>query len=111
MMFGFAAERRRLLEAELVRVAEELPRLGVRRVYLAGDLAADAVGPESELALVIVQDTDEPFHRRADFFVDHLRPQAGTRYLVYTPEEFEACADHDPLLIATLQLGEPIFAA
>lgn len=111
MMFGFAAERRRLLEAELVRVTEELPRLGVHRAYLAGDLAHDVVGPESELMLVIVQATDEPFRRRADFFVDHLRPQAGTRYLVYTPDEFEALAERDPVLIETLQLGEPIFVA
>jgi predicted nucleotidyltransferase len=111
MMFGFAEERRRLLEAEVVRVSEELPRLGVRRVYVAGDLARGDVGLESDLALVIVQDSSEPFHRRADFFVDHLRPRAGTRYLVYTPEEFEALAEVDPVLIETLQLGEPIFAA
>ncbi|MEX2228516.1 MAG: hypothetical protein WEB13_02655 [Dehalococcoidia bacterium] len=111
MMFGFAAERRRLLEAELVRVVEELPRLGVHRVYVAGDLATGAVDLDSDLALLIVQATDQPFHRRADFFVDHLRPQAGTRYLVYTPDEFEALRETDRLLIETLQLGEPIFVA
>ena len=98
MMFAFAEQRRRLLEVELQRIMEDLALFGARRVYLVGDLASGSVGPESELALVIVQLTDEPFHRRADFWVTHLRPRVGTQFVVYTPDEFEALAAVDPVL-------------
>jgi len=98
MMFGFAQQRRRLLETELERIAAEVPPFGALRMYAVGDLAAGTVRPETELELVIVQITDAPYHRRADFWVTHLRPRLGVRFLIYTPEEFEALAEVDPVL-------------
>ena len=110
LMFGFAQERRKLLEAELLRVAAELPALGVERAYLTGDLALERVGPDSELELVLVHRTVEAFHRRPDFFVDHLRPRVGMRLLVYTPQEFEELSETDPVLQRAQQLGSLIYA-
>ncbi|MBA2447293.1 MAG: hypothetical protein H0V51_04635 [Chloroflexi bacterium] len=108
MMFGFSGQRRQLLEAELRRIAAELPRLGALRAYLVGALPLGSVDPETELELLVVQPTDEPFHRRADFWVNHLRPRVGTRFLVYTPEELEALADVDPLLREAQRIGEAV---
>ena len=108
MMFGFAQQRRRLLEAEVERILSDLALFGARRVYLVGGLATGTVGPDTELELVVVQATDEPFHRRADFWVTHLRPRVGTRFLVYTPDEFAALAETDPVLVEALRLGEAI---
>jgi len=110
MMIGFAQQRRAMIEAELARFVEELPPLGVQRVYVAGAFARDDVRADTPLEVVLVHPTDEPFHRRADFFVDHLRPRLQTRFLVYTPEEFAALAGEDPLLIRTLAAGEPAYA-
>ena len=84
MMFGFARQRRQLLEAELERFTSEMPPFGAYRAYLIGDVAKGNIQPDTELDLVLVQDTNEPFHRRADFWVTHLRPSVGTRFLVYT---------------------------
>ena len=109
MMFGFSAQRRQMLEAELVRVAEELPVYGSLRMHVVGDFARDEVRLDTPLELVIVHPTDEPYRRRADFFVDHLRPRLDIRFHVYTPEEFEQLADEDPLLIDAIALGEPVF--
>ena len=106
MMFGFSGQRRQLLEAEAQRFAAEAYGYGALRAYLVGELAAGAVGPETELELVIVQETDEPFHRRADFWVAHIRPRVGTRFLVYTPEEFEAVEEDDALLLEAIRVGE-----
>lgn len=103
MMFGFAANRRQLLEAELRRIAEELPRLGVERGYLSGALGAGVVDAESELELVLVHETAEPFRRRPDFFTTHLRPRVGTSFIVYTPKEFEHWQSEDPLLAGVLR--------
>lgn len=110
MMFRFAEQRRELLQAEFLRMASELPALGAARFYAAGDLAAGSVGPESDLEIVVVQETEEPFRRRADFFTAHLRPNVGTQFWVYTPQEAEALAESDPLLRRTLRLSDPIEA-
>ena len=109
MMFGFSAQRRQMLEAELVRVAEELPVFGSLRMHVVGDFARHDVGADTPLELVIVHPTDEPYRRRPDFFVDHLRPRLDIRFHIYTPEEFEELADQDPLLIEAIALGEPVF--
>ena len=106
MMFGFSGQRRQLLEAEAQRFAAEAHGYGALRAYLVGDLAAGRAGPETELEIVVVQDTDEPFHRRADFWVAHIRPRVGTRFLVYTPEEFEQFEQDDALLREALRVGE-----
>jgi hypothetical protein len=110
MMFGFASHRREQLLAELRRIAGELPQLGVERAWLAGDLALGEVLPESELEIVLVHETAEPFHRRADFFSTHLRPCVGTRFIVYTPEEFRDLETSDRILVAALRDGDQLDA-
>ena len=110
IMIGFAEQRRAMLEAELVRVVEELPSLGVHRLYVTGDFGRREVRSDTPLEVVIVHPTEQPFHRRPDFFVDHLRPRIQTRFLVYTPEEFETLVDRDPVLIRATALAKPAYA-
>ena len=108
MVFGFAKHRRELLEAEFLRIAGEMPLLGVERFWLTGDLAADAVTADSELELLIIKQMDEPYRCRADFFSTHLRPRVGARFLVYTPEEFERCEETDPHIRRAAALSDAI---
>lgn len=110
MMFGFARQRQQMLEAELQRVLGEVVPFGALRMYVIGDLARGKAGPSTELELVVVQITDQPYHRRADFWVTHLRPRVGTRFLVYTPEEFEALAESDPVLREAHRIGVMVIA-
>lgn len=98
VMIGFAERRRELLEAELRRMAAELPMLGVEHSWLTGDLARGEVDVGSALELVLVRETDEPFRRRADFFVSHLQPRVATRFWVYAPGEFAELGERDPIL-------------
>ena len=88
MMIGFVDQRRAMLEAELARFVEELPPLGVHRLYIGGAFGRQEVRSDTPLEVVIVHPTEEPSRRRADFFVDHLRPRLQTHFVVYTPEEF-----------------------
>jgi hypothetical protein len=108
MMFGFAEHRRQLLESEVRRFVDVAARYGAMAVWIVGDMARGQVGPESELELVIVQMTDEPFQRRGDFWESHIRPRVGTRYLVYTPDEMDEYGEIDPLLIEASTRGEAI---
>ena len=107
-MIGFARQRQQLIEAEIARMAKELPRLGVLRAWVTGDFARGQLAPGTPLELVVVHDTREPAHRRSDFFVDHLRPRLDTRFAVYTPEEAERLEQVDRVLVAAERLGEPI---
>jgi hypothetical protein len=97
-----------LLESEVHRFVDVAARYGAMAVWIVGDMARGRVGPESELELVIVQMTDEPFQRRGDFWESHIRPRVGTRYLVYTPDEMDEYGDIDPLLIEAATRGEAI---
>ena len=108
MMYGFAQQRRQLLEAELERLRSEMPQLGAMRVALTGDMAIGRITPETAIELVVVQQTDEPFHRRSDFWVTHLRPRLDTSFFVYTPEEYDELAEIDPLLASAERHGEVI---
>ena len=110
MMFGFGQQRRRILEAELQRYAEEMPQLGMTRLILIGDLVSgEPTKPDTTLELVVVQETDEAYHRRSDFWVTHLRPAVGTTFHVYTESEFFEFAETDPVLIRAQQFGDQLF--
>jgi hypothetical protein len=107
MMFGFGEHRRQLLRQELTRIAGELPALGARGTILINDvLVAGTASVDAELELLVVLDSDEPFHRRADFLTSHLRPRVGTRFLVYTPSEIDRLRESDRVLRGALSRGQ-----
>ena len=110
MMFGFGRQRRQILEAELQRYAQEMPQLGMTRLILVGDLVSgEPTKPDTALELVVVQETEEPYHRRPDFWVTHLRPAVGTTFHVFTQAEFFELADTDPVLVHAQQYGDQLF--
>ena len=108
-MFGFARQRRKMLEAELERFVQEMPTLGMLRMWVVGDLARGSVSPGSELELVLVQQTDDPWHRRADFWHSHLRPRVGATFHVFTPDELEELDAADPVLRSAQNNGELVY--
>lgn len=108
IMFGFARQRKKMLEAELERFLQEMPQLGMLRMWLTGDLARGLVRPESDLELLVVQGTEEPWRRREDFWLNHLRPRVSVRFNVFTPEEFESLEADDPVIRNALANGEPV---
>ena len=108
MVFGFAWHRRQQLEAEFLRIAGSMRQLGAERFWLAGDLARNRVGPDSELELLIVHQTERPFHHRSDFFQTHLRPQVGTSFTVYTPHEFAELRKTDRVILEATSLSDEV---
>ncbi|MDE2967912.1 MAG: hypothetical protein OXS30_10580 [Chloroflexota bacterium] len=108
MVFGFATHRRQQLEAEFLRIAGSMRQLGAERFWLAGDLARNEVRPDSGLELLIVHETEQPFHRRSDFFQTHLRPQVGTSFIVYTPDEFADLCETDRVIVEATSLSDEV---
>ncbi|MGH7311348.1 MAG: nucleotidyltransferase domain-containing protein [Candidatus Rokuibacteriota bacterium] len=81
--------RRRRLEAELARIVAVLPGLGVKRAIVFGSAARGDVRGQSDLDLILIADSREPFAERCGRFYGALKPLVGLDLLVYTPEEFE----------------------
>jgi predicted nucleotidyltransferase len=61
----------------------------VEAVYFFGSYASESYGPNSDIDLILVVKTDEPFITRAFAFSDLLDIVPRMDILVYTPEEFE----------------------
>ena len=110
IMFGFARQRQQMLEAELTRFVDEMPPLGMTRLILIGDLArGTTILPHTGIYLVVEQETEEPPHRRPDFWVTHLRPSVNAMFHVYTPDEFVSTLDSDPILIEAENYGDQLY--
>ncbi len=88
-----AAARRLLLDEAVRRLRIWLPTVeGARGAYIFGSYARGDVGPDSDLDVVIVQDTDAPFFERGSLFYGssfRRELQAPVDLLVYTPAELE----------------------
>ncbi|MFQ5880690.1 MAG: nucleotidyltransferase domain-containing protein [Dehalococcoidia bacterium] len=106
---GFTEYRRQLLEKELERLVEEMPRLGIPKVILVGSFARGQTGPDSDLNLVILHDTEYGFGRRQDFFSYHLDPQVAMHFVVYTPKEFEEESLANASLRYALERGRVVY--
>lgn len=84
-----ARERRQMLEKELERflrilIEEEDPEL----ILLYGSLVSGKIHESSDIDLVVVQDSDQPFFARTWQIRKMLKPQVGADILCYTPDEF-----------------------
>ena len=65
---GFTQFRKEMLEQELANIEAMLPTLGVEKVILTGDLVTGRYSPDSRIDLIVVQNTEYTYGRRADFF-------------------------------------------
>jgi predicted nucleotidyltransferase len=108
---GPDASRRARLEAELARIVRELPQLGVRKAILFGSLASGRVGRASDLDLILVAPSGEPFGRRPERFYRALSPSVALDLFVYTPEEFGSLAECSRFLRAALAHGRVVYEA
>ena len=57
-------------------------------MILFGSLVTGEVGEWSDIDLIVVQDTQQPFWKRLHELRMLLRPRVGLDLLVYTPQEF-----------------------
>jgi predicted nucleotidyltransferase len=108
--WGAGERRRRRLEAELERIVAQLPGLGVRRVILFGSLARGGVRGASDVDLILIADSGEPFVERGARFYRALVPAVAMDLLVYTPEEFDAMRDR-PFFRRALAEGRVLYEA
>ncbi|MCR4427557.1 MAG: nucleotidyltransferase domain-containing protein [Firmicutes bacterium] len=83
-----AQERREMLDAALQQFLSALPATNVQRVIHFGSHARRSVRSSSDIDLIIIRPTDQPFVHRADDLVGLFPPGTPVDLLVYTPEEW-----------------------
>ena len=108
---GFSRYRKEILERELETIVKILPMLGVEKVILTGDMITEDYAPDSRIELIVVQNTELLFGRRADFFSYHLNTAAAVDTQVYTPKEFDVLRESLPALHRACKEGRVIFDA
>ncbi len=88
--FGVRADkRRRLLDAalaELIALCAKKP--SIREAFVFGSYATGAVGPHSDLDLLVVRETDLPRLQRGDDLLIERDSPIPVDLLVVTPAEF-----------------------
>ena len=108
---GFTQFRKQMLEREMENISSLVPQLGVEKVILTGDMVSEDLTPDSRINLIVVQDTDGAYGRRADFFSYHLSSMVSVDCQVYTPEEFERLHETLPALANAVKNGKVIYSA
>ena len=91
-MSGEAIAQRALrLKAELQRLRALLAEQPtVQQVIVFGSTASGQTHAWSDLDVVVIEESEAPFIERGLRLARLLRPQVGTQFLVYTPEEIRA---------------------
>ncbi|CAG0966772.1 hypothetical protein METP3_01194 [Methanosarcinales archaeon] len=105
------SSRRRALKSELKRVVNELKKAGVERIILFGSLAKDDIGPESDIDLLVVQETKKRFMDRLSELYEVINPRYALDLLVYTPLEFNEMKENTTFIKKILSEGKLLYEA
>src|SRR5215510_15878507 len=101
------AQRARLLKAELERIRSLLvAQPTVKQVVVFGSTATGQTHAWSDLDLMVIEDSEASFIERGLRLSRLVRPQVGTQFLVYTPEEVQALTRKPFIRVEVLQKGK-----
>ncbi|MGH8908280.1 MAG: nucleotidyltransferase domain-containing protein [Egibacteraceae bacterium] len=102
--------RQALLESEARRLTALLAAENAQLVLAFGSFARGTVGPRSDLDLLVVLDTEEPFIARLTRLHELLRPRVALDLVAYTPAELQAVR-HRPFIRQALEEGIVLHAS
>lgn len=89
------------LQAEVQRLTKALVSLGAMKVILFGSLARGRADLFTDIDLLVVMNSDEPFVERVARLYKGVAPEIATDLLVYTPEEFHRMKEQPSIQKAT----------
>lgn len=89
-----------------------LQRYQPQRVILFGSAARGEVDAESDLDVLVIKDTPEPFVERLETMARLCPPGVHADILVYTPDELQRMVeDGNPFILRALEEGKVIYEA
>ena len=108
-----AAERKSRLETELPEIVRSIVECGgVKKIILFGSLAENRVGPDSDIDLFVIQETELRYLDRLDVALRRLDSFVALDLIIFTPTEVER-AGSDPTgdLAQILTKGRVLYEA
>lgn len=103
--------RKTELESALRAFTAAVAKTDVRKVILFGSLARGDVGPRSDLDLIVIRDSTEPFVRRGEDLLRLLPPGTPVDLLVYTPDEWQQQAASSSFFRTVQEEGVVVYEA
>ncbi len=98
------------IEKRLGALLQALQRHHPQRIILFGSAARGEADAESDLDVMVIKDTAEPFVHRLETMAKLCPPGVHADILVYTPEELEQMvAEGNPLIVQALQEGKVVY--
>jgi len=102
----------RRIPKKLQRLLRQLLRYQPQRVYVFGSYARGEQDALSDVDLVIVKETDQPFFERMKEALNCIEDRGAIDLLVYTPSEFEHMKEvHNAFIELLLEEGLCIYDA
>lgn len=100
------------IDAELAALVEQLKSYRPERIVLHGSLARGDWNRASDIDLIIVKATDQPFIQRIGDVLDLCRSAMDVEPLVYTPDELRSMlAEGNSFLEKALTEGRVLYDA
>lgn len=83
-----------------------------QRIILFGSAARGDADVESDLDLLVIKETQQPFVARLEAMARLCRPGIRADILVYTPQEIEAMLqEENPFIAQALRQGKVVYEA
>jgi predicted nucleotidyltransferase len=100
------------MEAALNALVQALQRYRPQRIILFGSAARGEADADSDLDVLVIKDTPEPFVQRLEAMARLCPPCVHADILVYTPEELQRMTeDGNPFVLRALKEGRVIYEA
>ena len=98
------------MEKSLKELVDALKRYHPQKVILFGSAARGEADGESDLDVLVIKETQEPFVARLEAMAHLCPPGVHADILVYTPDEIQMMLDEEnPFITKALHEGKVIY--
>ena len=100
------------MEKKLNKLLQALQSYHPQRIILFGSVARGEADADSDLDVLVIKDTTDPFVHRLEAMAKLCPPGVHADILVYTPHELRQMVDDgNPFILQALQEGRTVYEA